>query len=503
MRNRIRFIAMKSTARGIAVVVASVTSFLGCNLAVADASASNVSASSDLAASSTLVGAHSADWSWFDDALGSAQIYRIFDTGGFHYSKWQDTAAYRGHPNAAAFDYSFEILPQRLSNLSDPIRSNLRAFLATTPKNIVVTNFHEPDNKFKGRFTPQQFRSGILALADMVREQNAIDGGTRITSVILMDITFTDAWSTSADDWWPNAARDGGQVDLIQGDMYEWPHATNTPGVPPGYTDGVKWRSADSLLSPLYNFARRHNTSWAVAELGILEDVNNPSRRAVELSNAVAFAKRNGAHHISYFDNKGPRANWRLSWSTPVGVTSKQSRAAIAWKSLMADSVSVDPNPDAHEWVQNQGLDNGSIFGWTKPYSSATTVRAIQQSNNWLLAMGNRLSTPADVGACNGDPYWVESTVRGATYLAGAQAMPNTRGMSVRLVLREVTPEGVQVGFSQSIVTLNDTTSLSVLPNVNLEAARSGDSIRMCVVAQAVPTGMTLNVDNFSLISTF
>jgi hypothetical protein len=162
--------------------------------------------------------------------------------------------------------------------------------------------------------------------------------GTRMTALILMRITFTGYGTTMASDWWPTDARDGGHVDVIEGDMYEFPHATNTDGIPPGYTDGVKWMSASKLLSPLYNFAVANRTPWAVAELGILEDVNDPNRRANELSNAVTYARNNGALHICYFDRKGPRADWRLRWSTPPGTTSMQSAAAVMWKSLIASS---------------------------------------------------------------------------------------------------------------------------------------------------------------------
>jgi hypothetical protein len=288
-------------------------------------------------ATTTRVGANSSDWTWFDKAVGPVQIYRVFD-GGFHYATWRATTAYQQHPNAPAFDYSIRVLPQRLTNPTDPINAQIRSFLATTPKNLIITNWHEPDETYaKNRqFTTVQYRAGLLALARMVRAQNAADGGTRRVSLTLMDITFSGTWSTQVSDWWPTNARDGGHVDLIQGDMYEWPHATNTPGVPAGYTDGINWRKASTLLAPLYNWAVAHDTPWAVAELGVLEDIHNPMRKANELSAAVAYAKSHGADHISYFDNAGPRANWRLRYSTPVGTTSPTSNAAVMWKSLVA-----------------------------------------------------------------------------------------------------------------------------------------------------------------------
>ena len=448
----------------------------------------------------TLVGASSPDWTWFDDAIGPVQIYRIFDVDGFHYARWQDTPAFQKHANATAFDYSFDVLPQRLTNRADPINAQIRTFLATTPKNLIITTYHEPDNT-TGRFTPAQFRAGILALSDMVRAQNALDGGTRQTSVILMAITFTGAWSTTANDWWPNDARDGGHVDIIEGDMYEWPHATNTPGVPTGYTDGVKWRSASALLSPLRDFARAHSTPWAIAELGILEDVNNPGRRAAELANAVAYARANGATHICYFDNKGARADWRLRWSAPSGTTSKQSAAATRWKSLAASPGGPDPTPAGREWVLNPRIDNGSASGWS-PFGGPTRLATTQRSSNWLLTIANRTATDQDVGTCNADPYWVSSTKAGMTYSATAQAMPTATGTPVHLFLREVTSGGDQVRFVRSpAVTLTSTTSLTTLPTVQLTAARSGDSIRMCVVAPQLPAGQTVHADNFSLTS--
>lgn len=288
-------------------------------------------------ATTTLIGANSSDYSWFDKAVGPVQIYRAFD-GGFHFATWQATTAYKQHPNATAFDYSIRVLPQRLTDPTDLINAQIRSFLATTPKNLIITNWHEPDETYaKNRqFTTAQYRAGLLALAGMVRAQNAADGGTRRVSLILMDITLSGSWSTQPIDWWPTDARDGGHVDLIQGDLYEWPHNTNTACCPAGYTDGVKWRKASNLLSHLYNFAVANNTPWAVAELGVLEDIHDPMRKANELAAAVSYAKSHGADHISYFDNAGPRANWRLRYSTPVGTTSLTSNAAKMWKSLVA-----------------------------------------------------------------------------------------------------------------------------------------------------------------------
>ncbi|MER7073058.1 hypothetical protein [Terrabacter sp. NPDC000476] len=281
------------------------------------------------------VGAHSTDYAWFDSAVGPMQMYRDFDTG-FSYATWQDTAAYKAHPGAPAFHYSVKILPQRLSDPTDPVNARLATFLATTPKNIVLTNFHEPDYYNNGRFTPAQFRTGILRFADAVRAQNLADGGTRRVSVVLMDVTFNGYWTWPASEWWPTDARDGGHVDLVAGDIYALPNGTNTACCPRGYTTGLKWQKPAYMISFLRNFAVAHATPWAVTELGYLEDVTDPTHKAQALRDAVAYARTNGADHILYFDATGPRADWRLRWSTPIGTASTTSAAALAWRSLAA-----------------------------------------------------------------------------------------------------------------------------------------------------------------------
>jgi hypothetical protein len=446
------------------------------------------------------VGAAAHDWTWFDKAIGPLPIYRIFDSGGFHYDTWQQTPAYQQHPNAPQFDYSFDILPQRLTDPNDPINAQIRAFLATTPKNLIITDYHEPDyaSGTYGLFTPAQFRAGILALANMVRAQNAIDGGHRMTSVILMTITFAGNWSTSASDWWPTDARDGGHVDLIEGDMYEWPHATNTLGVPPGYTDGVKWRSASQFLAPLHSFAVANNTPWAIAELGILEDIHDPVRRANELANAVAYARANGALHVCYFDNIGPHADWRLRWGSPVGTASPTSDAAVMWKSLVNGSVGP---PTQKEWVLNPGFDGGSITGWSNPYSPASQLAVVQQSTNWVLSIGNKTSSTQDVGTCN-QPFWVNAaTVSGLTYTVRVQAQPTLAGTRVRLGVRETGPSGNTVTNVQSVATLTDAGTLTSLPATQLAAVASGDTLRVCLAVLGLPPTQKVYADNFSITS--
>ncbi len=282
------------------------------------------------------IGGVSNDWPWFNQNIGPVQIYRTFDTGGFHFTNWQSTIAFQRHGNAPANDYSFEILPQQLADPNSGAQAKVAAFLATTPLNLQVTNFHEPDNKWQGRFTKPQFRAGIVALSRLVQAQNARDGGTRRTSVILMNITFKPWGTSTADDWWPTDARDGGHADIISVDAYARPHATNTPGTPAGYTDGVFWLSPTTLLTEVYNFAASRGTMWSISELGYLEDTHNPMRKANTIRDVVLWAKDHGARHVSYFDAKGPRADWRLRHNQPpIPSTSTTANAAMMWKSLV------------------------------------------------------------------------------------------------------------------------------------------------------------------------
>lgn len=282
------------------------------------------------------LGATSSNWQWYDQAVGPSQIYRNFDSAGFSYNTWQATKAYQLHPNAPYYDYSTEANPKRLLDPNDNLTTRMTAFIATTPKNIIFTNMHEPDNTYPGKFTPAEFRASIVKLTNIVHAQNAIDGGTRRVSVILMGITFGDYGTTTADQWWPTDARDGGHADIIQADLYNLPHATQTTCCPAGYTDGINWRTTPQIIDPLRKFAQARGIEWGISELGFLEDVNNPMRKANAMSSAVAYAEANGSDHVCYFDSSGPRANWKLWWSFPKGTQSMTSNAAVMWKSLVA-----------------------------------------------------------------------------------------------------------------------------------------------------------------------
>lgn len=320
----------------IAALVLTIVGGLAASLALpASASAAPAGRATVVtaAATTTRVGAASSDWARFDSAVGPVGLYRDFD-GSFSYATWQDTPAYRAHPNAAANEYSFKVLPQLVAGGRDPIVARIRSFVATTPKNIILTNYHEPERYGAGLFSTAQYRAGIVALAAIVRAQNALDGGSRRVSVILMNITFKGQWSTRPADWWPTDARDGGHADIVSADVYALPHATQTGCCPRGYTDGVNWQKPSFLMNFVRSFAVANNTDWSVSELGYLEDVHDPSRRAQALSDAVAYARANGADHVSYFDSSGPRADWRLRWSTPVGTDSLTSAAALRWRAL-------------------------------------------------------------------------------------------------------------------------------------------------------------------------
>jgi hypothetical protein len=94
-------------------------------------------------------------------------------------------------------------------------------------------------------------------------------------------------------------------------------------------------------------FAKTKKTDWAVSELGYLEDVNDPARKADALRAAVAYAKAGRptatgpvyrpALWISVWDSKGGRADWQLRYSNPpVPSTSTTSNAALAWRDLVS-----------------------------------------------------------------------------------------------------------------------------------------------------------------------
>ncbi|MGZ4508712.1 MAG: hypothetical protein ACXVX0_15820 [Blastococcus sp.] len=324
-----------STKRALGTLMAAGLVFLGTCVAPASAGAS--------ATSLTKVGAWSRDWTWFDAAVGPVDVYRGYDTG-FHYATWQLVPRSLAHPGGMN-DYSFRLPPDQVASGAQD--AALTTFIASTPTNIVLTNHHEPEQEIDaGQYTFAQFRAANAHLNQLVDAQNAIDGGTRKVSVILMISTFSGFKGRNAENYWPSVAKgDGGTVDLISADVYAAPHATGTPGVPIGYTDGVNWKAPATVMKPAIVFAKAHAADWAVSELGYLEDVHDPGRKAQALRDAVAYAKAGKptatttyrpALWISVWDSRGGRADWELRYANPpVPSTSSTSNAALAWRDLV------------------------------------------------------------------------------------------------------------------------------------------------------------------------
>jgi hypothetical protein len=297
----------------------------------------------------TLVGAWSNNWAWFDPNVGPMQVYRGYDNG-FHYPTWQQVPKSLAHACAPTVpcmnDYSFQLPPADVAaGLDDTI---LTTFIASTPTNIVLTNFHEPEQEIAaGQFTFAQFRAANAHLNTLVDAQNGLDGGTRKVSVILMVSTFTGFQGRNPANYWPTAADGpGAPVDLISADVYAAPHATGTSGVPIGYTDGINWKLPSTLMKPVLLFAKAQLTDWAVSELGYLEDIHDAGHKALALNQAVAYAKAGMATAtsavyrpalwISYWDSRGGRADWALRYSNPpIPSTSNTSKATLAWKAFV------------------------------------------------------------------------------------------------------------------------------------------------------------------------
>jgi hypothetical protein len=342
-----------STKRTLSALLLAATVMLGVLAIPSAASASDTSA--------TKIGAWSKNWSWFDQAVGAVDVYRGYDNG-FRYPTWQQVPSNLNHARvmnpSAMNDYSFRLPPAEVAaGVHD---AKLRTFIASTPKNIVLTNHHEPEQEIQaGQYTFAQFRRANVRLNQLVDEQNAADGGTRKVSIILMVSTFQGFQGRNPENYWPTAAKGDsaaclsaspvpctGTVDLISADVYAAPHATGTAGVPLGYTDGVNWKTPATLMVRVMRFAQAHgNADWAVSELGYLEDVNNPQRRAQALQDAVNVARTGVANSfrykpalwISYWDSRGGRADWGLRFDNPpVPSESMNSNAAVMWRQLRA-----------------------------------------------------------------------------------------------------------------------------------------------------------------------
>ncbi len=272
-----------------------------------------------------LLGGSTSDPAWYSSHIGPVHIYRSYDPG-FSKATWQQTSAYRQHGSAPE-DYSFNLPPAQLASGADDAKLN--TFLATTPKNLIITNQHEPEHSIEtGEFTAAAFRASIVHLATLVHAQNARDGGARRVSVILMSDTILSLYGRHPLNYWPGRGPDGeNYADLISFDTYALPHATNTAGVPAGFTDGVKWKTAAELLDPSIAFARQIGSRWLVSEFAYLEDVNAPMRRANAIAAFVNYARLYGAVAVEYWDGVGRRADWRLR--------NGGSNAATAWRNVV------------------------------------------------------------------------------------------------------------------------------------------------------------------------
>lgn len=290
--------------------------------------------------SATKIGAWSQYGSWtaFDAAVGPVDVYRGY---GNWNATWQQVPA--GHRHSGGMnDFSFRLPPAQVA--SGQQDAALRTFIASTPKNVVLTNHHEPEQEIEaGDFTFAQFRAANARLNRLVDEQNARDGGTRKVSVILMISTFTGFQGRNAENYWPTTAKgDGGTVDLISADVYTAPHGTGTT-VPMGYTTGTNWKSAATLVSPVLRFAKLKATDWAISELGILEDANDGNHRAQLMRDVVAYARagrlsatsvHRPALWVSYWNSKGGRADWGLRFQSPMPSESNSSLAFRTWRDL-------------------------------------------------------------------------------------------------------------------------------------------------------------------------
>ena len=272
-----------------------------------------------------MLGGWSRDATWYSSHVGTVEIYRSYDLR-FSYATWNKTAAYRAHGNAPE-DYSFNLPPADVASGKDD--AILKTFIASTPKDIILTNYHEPEQEIAaGKFTAAQFRASIVRLANLVHAQNAIDGGTRRVSVILMYDTIYGFKGRNPMNYWPgrNPATGANYADLISFDTYALPHATNTPGVPKGFTDGLKWQTAKQLLDPSIAFAQQIGSPWMVSEFGYLEDVSNPMHKAQAITDFVNYARLHGAVAVEYWDAYGTRADWQLRYG---------GNATAAWKAIV------------------------------------------------------------------------------------------------------------------------------------------------------------------------
>ena len=248
-----------------------------------------------------MVGGWSNDMTWYTNHIGKVNIYRGY-TPGFK-TAWSKTG-YASRPGVV--DYSFNMAPGSVSGN----RAEIKAFVATTPKNLIIDYFHEPEVSV----TPSSFRAAARIVANIVHAQNRADGGHRRYEVILMGWTFRSNSGRNPMDWWPGRDASGkNYADIISEDVYSDPKG---PDVHNGYTNGVNWRTSAQLFDPVINFAAKVGAQWSVSEFGFLEDSTSPGHKARAIADAVAYATSHHAVAAEYWDSIGRRADWRLRHST-------------------------------------------------------------------------------------------------------------------------------------------------------------------------------------------
>ncbi len=257
-----------------------------------------------------MVGGWSNDQTWYNAKIGPLEIYRGYSPG--FVSSWSKTG-YASRPGPV--DYSFNMAPGNVAGMS----SQIRQFVATTPKNLIINYFHEPEISI----SPSAFRSATRIIANIVHAQNRADGGHRMVEVILMGWTFRDNSGRNPMDWWPGRDPAGrNYADIISTDVYSDPQGSNTKN---GYTNGVNWRTAAQLFDPTIEFAKRVGARWSVSEFGYLEDPNRPLRKAQAITDAVNYAKSHGAVAVEYFDSIGRRGDWRLRHTVAATTAFRQA----------------------------------------------------------------------------------------------------------------------------------------------------------------------------------
>lgn len=260
------------------------------------------------AASPTMVGAATADRNWLSANVGPLEIYRV-------YSPTLPSTWSSGLSRPGPIDYSFNLNPDAVASS----RGKIVSFVATTPKNLIISYWHEPEVEI----SPADFRSATRIVADVVHAQNRADGGTRRVEMILMGWTYRYGDRRDPMDWWPGRDSAGrNYVDIVSVDVYSDPQGPNTAK---GYTNGVNWRSASQLFDPTIQFAAKVGARWSVSEFGYLEDSTDPGRKGKAITAAIDYAIAHNAVAVQYWDSIGRRGDWRLRHSTSATNAFKQA----------------------------------------------------------------------------------------------------------------------------------------------------------------------------------